>query len=129
MSKVTTSVTVSVAGSKSITASSKVMEAEATGNMDIALEADDATITAELQPSAAAQIRSLLISSNYYGPELTYVFSDGSDSTSLTLDGPHLYSAGNLAAMGVEPQQLKLTMTSAGEPATVSVFVARDATP
>ena len=131
MATVTTSTTVAIAGGSSVTATSPVFNAEATGEVSIGLLADDAVITAEIQPSAASQLYVLLISSSYYGPELTYVFSDGTtdSATTFTLDGPQLYSAGNLGAVGVTPTHIRFTMTSAGVPATVKVFVARDATP
>lgn len=131
MSRITTTLSVAIAGGKTVTASSKVIEAEATSNIDIALLADDTEVTVEIQPSASSQIHVLLLSSTYYGPKLTYVFSDGTTDAvdTLTLDGPQMFSAGNLAAIGVNPTQIKLTMASAGTAATVSIFVARDATP
>jgi hypothetical protein len=72
-----------------------------------------------------------VISSSLYSANLTYVFSDGTtDSAStLTLDGPHLYSAGNLGVVGVDANQVKLSLAVAGADTTVTIFVARDATP
>jgi len=131
MSRVTTTLSVAIAGGKTVTASSGVIEAEATGQIDIELLADDSEVTVEMQPSSSSQIHVLLLSSSYYGPELTYVFSDGTTDAvdTLTLDGPQVFSAGNLIAIGVNPTQIKLTMASSGKAATVSIFVARDATP
>lgn len=131
MSRITFTLSVSIAGGKTVTASSQVIEAEATGQIDIDLTADDTEVTVEIQPSASSQLHVLLLSSTYYSPHLTYVFNDGSTdaATTLTLDGPQMFSAGNLSAIGVSPRRIKLTMAAAGENATVSIFVARDATP
>lgn len=131
MARITTTLSVAIAGGKTVTASSGVIEAEATGQIDIDLVADGSEVTVEIQPSASSQLYVLLLSSTYYGADLTYVFSDGTTDAAdtLTLDGPQMFSAGNLAAIGVNPTQIKLTMASSGEDATVSIFVARDATP
>lgn len=131
MTRVTTTLSVAIAGGQTVTASSGVIEAEATGQVDINLAADGSEITAEIQPSASSQLHVLLISSTYYSSDLTYVFSDGNTDAAetLTLDRPQIFSAGNLSAIGVNPTQIKLTMAPTGEDATVSIFVARDATP
>ncbi len=129
MPQVTTSLTLSISGSQNVTVSSGVIDAEAIGHVDVAVAADDSTTTAEIQPSNANQIHALMISSSYYGPALTYAFSDGTnDSTGLTLNGPQLFSGGSVESIGVNPTQIKLTMTNAGEDATVNIVVARDAT-
>lgn len=131
MARITTTLSVAIAGGKTVSASSGVIEAEATGQIDVDLLADDTEVTVEIQPSASSQLHVLLLSSTYYGSGLSYVFSDGTSDAAdtLTLDGPQMFSAGNLAAIGVNPTQIKLTMASSGEAATVSIFVARDATP
>jgi hypothetical protein len=131
MSTITTTLSVTIAGEQTVSASSNTIEAEAIGQVEIDLPADDNPVTVEIQPSASDQLYVLLLSSTYYGPELTYVFSNGSvdAADTLTLDGPQIFSAGNLGAIGVNPTHIKLTMASAGEDATVSIFVARDATP
>ena len=131
MARITTTLSIAIAGAQSVSASSTVIEAEATGQINVDLEADGAEVTVEIQPSASSQLHVLLLSSSYYGSDLTYVFSDGTADAAdtLTLDGPQMFSAGNLGAIGVNPTQVKLTMASSGEAATVSIFVARDATP
>ncbi len=131
MSRITFTLSVAIAGGKTVTASSGVIEAEATGQIDIDLTADGTEVTVEIQPGASSQLHVLLLSSTYYSPDLTYVFSDGIDNAdeTLTLDGPQMFSAGNLGAIGVSPKVIKLTMAATGENATVSIFVARDATP
>jgi len=131
MSRVTTTISVAIAGGKTVTASTGVIDAQATGNVDVSLSPGDAGVTVEIQPSASSQLYVLLLTSTYYSSDLTYVFSDGvtDAAVTLTLDGPQLFSAGNLGAIGVNPTQIKLTMAPGGEAATVSMFVARDATP
>lgn len=131
MARVTTTLSIAIAGGQTVSASSGVIEAEATDQVDVDLAADDTEVTVEIQPSASSQLHVLLLSSSYYGSDLTYVFSDGTSDAAdtLTLDGPQMFSAGNLGAIGVNPTQIKLTMASSGEDATVSIFVVRDATP
>lgn len=129
MSRVTITLSAAIAGGKAVTVSSGVIEAEATGQVDIDLIADDTEVTADIQPSDSSQLHVLLLSSTHYSSNLTYVFSDGTTDAAdtLTLDGPQMFSSGNLAAIGVNPTQIKLTMASSGEDATVSIFVARNA--
>ncbi len=131
MSKITFTLSVAIAGGKTVTASSGVIEAEATGQVDIDLTADGTEVTVEIQPGTSSQLHVLLLSSTYYSPDLTYVFNDGTidAADTLTLDGPQMFSAGSLSAIGVSPRRIKLTMAATGENATVSIFVARDATP
>ena len=125
MSRVTITLSVAIAGQRTVTASSGAIEAEASGQISKELAADDTEVTIEIQPGAANQLRALLLSSTYYGADLTYVFSDGTTDAAdtLTLDGPQIFSAGNLGAIGVDPRQIKLTMASSGEEATVSIAV------
>ena len=132
MPRLTTTLNVAIAGGSNISVSSDVIEAQAIDQIAVILEPDDNTTTVEIQPSAASQIHALLISSSGYGSHLSYVFSDGSldAEPTLILDGPHMFSSGNLAAIGVNPTLIRLTLAAAaGEAATVSIFVARDATP
>jgi len=131
MPRVTIDVKVSVAGGQSVIASSGVIASEAIGEIHKDLLADDSEVSIEIQPSASGQLHALMLYSTHYGPDLTYVFSDGitDAATPLTLDGPQIYSGGNLVAIGVNPIQVKFTMASSGQDATVSIFVARDATP
>ena len=137
MARVTTTLSVAIAGGQSVSVSSGVIEAEATGQVDVDLLDDNNELTVEIQPGASSQLHVLLLSSSYYGTELTYVFSDGTTKSSprLTLDGPQMFSAGNLGANGAKPPTQLLFKLSAlpgdlaGKGATVSIFVARDATP
>lgn len=137
MARITTTISIAIAGGKTISASSGVINAEATGQVDVHLPDDNTEVTVEIQPSAASQLHALVLSSSYYGPELTYVFSDGTTKSSprLTLDAPQMFSAGNMGANGAKPplqilfKLANLSGDLAGKGASVSVFVARDATP
>lgn len=131
MYRVTTTLSVSIAGGQTVSSSSDVIEAEAIDQLDIELAADDTPVTVEIQPSASSQLHALLLSSTHYSSDLTYVFNDGASDAdeTLTLDGPQIFSAGNLGAISVNPTHIILTMASTGEASTVSIFVARDATP
>jgi hypothetical protein len=137
MARITTKISIAMAGGKTLSVTSGVIDAEATGQIDVDLPDDGSEVTVEIQPGAASQLHALLLSSSYYGPELTYVFSDGTTKSSprLTLDAPQLFSAGNMGANGAKPPLqilFKLAALSgdlAGKGASVSIFVARDATP
>ncbi len=113
MAKVTTTLSIAIAGGQTVSVSSGVIDAEATGQVDVILPDDGSTVTVEVQPSASSQLHALLLSSSYYGSRLRYVFSDGTTESSpvLTLDGPHMFSAGNLGANGTNPPtQMKFTL-------------------
>jgi hypothetical protein len=137
MARITTNIRIAMAGGKTVSASSGVIDAEAIGEIEVDLPDDNNEVTVEIQPGEASQLHALLLSSSYYGPELTYVFSDGTTKSSprLTLDAPQLFSAGNMGANGAKPpMQILFKLAAlpgdlAGKGASVSVFVARDATP
>ena len=103
MPRITTTISVSIAGGQTVSVSSGVIEAQATDKIDVELAPGDSGITVEIQPSASSQLYVLLLSSTYYSSDLTYVFSDGTTDAAdtLSLDGPQLFSAGNLGAIGV----------------------------
>jgi hypothetical protein len=137
MVRVTTTLSIAIAGGKTVAVSSGVIQAEATGQIEVDLPDDNSEVTVEIQPSASSQLHVLLLSSSYYGSELEYVFSDGTTKSSprLTLDAPQMFSAGSMGANGAKPPLQMLFKLSAmpgdlaGEGATVSIFIVRDATP
>jgi hypothetical protein len=137
MARITTTLSIAIAGENSVAVSSGVIEAEATSQIDVNLPDDNSEITVEIQPSASSQLHVLLLSSSYYGSELEYVFSDGNTKSSprLTLDAPQMFSAGSMGANGAKPPlQILFKLNTmpgelAGEGASVSIFIARDATP
>jgi hypothetical protein len=137
MARVTTTLSIAIAGGKTVAVSSGVIQAEATGQIEVDLPDDNSEVTVEIQPSASSQLHVLLLSSSYYGSELEYVFSDGTTKSSprLTLDAPQMFSAGNMGANGAKPPlQILFRLNTmpgdlAGKGASVSIFIARDATP
>jgi hypothetical protein len=131
MANIKTAINLTVEGGQPVYALSDEIAAEAVSYLIIDLARGDTDLVVEVQPSVSSQLHLMLLTSSIYTSDLTYRFSDGSTdaAVALTLDGPHLYSAGNLAAFGVDPLQIKLTLAGAGEDAQVSLFVARDATP
>lgn len=129
MPKIITTNSVSIAGGQTVSVSSDAIEAEATSQIDVNIEPNATEITIEIQPSPADQIHVLLISSTFYGSDLTYKFSDGTtDSSAITLDVPQSFSGTTLAPIvSFDPTQLKMTMAVTGEEATISIFIARTA--
>lgn len=105
--------------------------AEAYDKIDVAIAPGDAEKVVNIQPGAAAQLRLLVIKSSFYGAELSYVASDGTDdSDAVTLDGPQLFiGPGAIALFGVDPRALKFSNTHATQAAQVEILVGRDATP
>jgi len=102
---------------------------EGVDSVAVTLESGDSDVVVEVQPGAAEAIRLLVIKASTYSEDLTYVASDGSaDADAVTLDGPHLYSAGSVPLFGLAPRQLKFSNASPDD-VTIRVFVARDATP
>lgn len=102
---------------------------EGVDTVEVTLASGAADVVVDIQPGEAAAIRLLAIKASTYSEDLSYVASDGSsDASALTLDGPHLFSAGSVALFGLAPRQLKFSNASPDE-ITVRVFVARDATP
>src|SRR4051812_46365783 len=77
--------------------------AQAYDKVDVAIAPGDDAKVVNLQPGAAAQLRLLVIKSSFYGSELTYAASDGSDdSDAVTLDGPQVFiGPGAMALFGV----------------------------
>jgi len=106
-----------------------VIEADTTDQINVDLESD-INMTVDTQLSATSQLRVIILFSTYYSEHLGHVFSDGATNAAdtLMLDAPQLYSAGNLASIGVSPTQIKLQMPVEGQAATVNIFVVRDTT-
>lgn len=70
--------------------------------------ASNKKVTVEVQPSAAANVSFLYISSTRYGDKLTYTV-DGGGAANVALDGPHLLSgAGMVGLLGAAPKKLDL---------------------
>jgi hypothetical protein len=121
---------VQIGGGTALSAVAESRSAEAIDTIEVTLAPGDAGKTVDIQPGGAKAIHLLVIKSSFYGPDLRYVASDGEkDSAALVLDEPHVFSGGSLALLGLDPFKLKFTNNSPDKQASVTVFVARDATP
>lgn len=88
-----------------------------------------------IQPGDAAQVSLIVITSSLYGPEITYVASDGTDdSDPIVLDEPQIMlGSGAVGLLGVAPKILKFKNEhpagDASKKAAIEILVGRDATP
>ncbi len=130
MATMSWNVSIQVTGSPTVTAGTAAMPVEATDRLEILIEAGDSDKVVDIQPGGAAAIQVLMIKSTRYGSDLSYKASDGgTDTAAITLDAPQGFTGASASLFGVAPNQLKFSNTSTDQPATVEVFVARDATP
>jgi hypothetical protein len=106
------------------------MEVEATDRIEVSIQPGDTDKVIDLQPGENSAMHLLVIKSSSYGAHLSFKVGDGTtDSPSLTLDSPQIFSGGGIALFGVAPRQIKFTNTGSDKPAVVEVLAARDATP
>ncbi|HUP10204.1 MAG TPA: hypothetical protein VMU47_23835 [Caldimonas sp.] len=127
MAKLNWSITLQVAGGPTISTGQSGLDIEAVDRIDVAIDAGDTDKIVQIQPGAAGAVHLLVVTSDVYGPKLSFKASDGTtDSAKVVLDAPQLYAGGASALFGTDPQQLKLT-NAGTDPAHVTVFVARDA--
>jgi len=130
MATLSWNVNIQVTGSPTITAGTAALPVEATDRLEVLIEAGDTDKVVDIQPGPAAAILVLMIKSTRYGTDLTFKASDGgTDTAAVTLDAPQVFTGASAALFGVDPNQLKFTNSSVDQPATIEVFVARDATP
>lgn len=88
------------------------------------------TVTANIQPSSQlTDIHFVFISSDRYGPELTYSVSGTGGATDVILDGPQLFAgAGMVNRLGAAPQTIVFkNEMGAGKDASVMILVGRTA--
>jgi len=91
----------------------------------------------QLQPAAAERVNLMLIQSDRYGAEITYMASDGpNDSNPVALHGPQMFGRGVLSLFGLDVLSLKFgnahpAPAAGAQPlnARVQIVVGRDATP
>ena len=130
MSTVSWKINITVSGQSPISAATGDISVEATDRLQVVIDAGDSDKVVDIQPGGAAAIRVLMIKASRYGSDLSYKASDGSsDAAAVALDGPQVFTGSSAALFGLAPNQLKFSNASPDEPATVVVFVARDATP
>lgn len=129
MATLSWSLTIQVSSSAPMILSRQPVEVEAIDRIEVSIQPGDSDKVIDLQPGGSSAIHLLAVKSSAYGKHLSFKVSDGtSDSSSLTLDSPQIFSGGSVALFGVAPHQMKFT-NSSGTPADVEILVARDATP
>ena len=105
-------------------------EIEAFDKVDVTV-AGQATVTADLQPGAAAQIAVLLIKSSKYDKKITLTLKGGTDSPPLTLGEPQVFVNDGVTLFTVErPATIEIKNELAADPANkadIEIFVARRA--
>lgn len=122
-------VTLQITGSPTIATASPPTTIQAVDRIEAVIAPGDTDHVLEVQPSAAAEVRLILVKSTRYGSDLNFKVSDGAtDLDAVTLDTPQLFSGAAVTLFGLAPQQLKFTNNGA-DPATVEIHVARDAAP
>jgi hypothetical protein len=101
--------------------------------VQVVVDADNKERAVEVQPGPADRIALLLVSSSHYGAGLTFVAGDGidakKDSKPLILAQPLVFAGGTVALLHATPNVLKFTNNLNNQPATIDVYVFRDATP
>lgn len=127
MAKLSWSITLQVAGGPTINSGQDGLDIEAVDRIDVTIDAGAADKVVQIQPAAAGAVHLLVVTSDVYGPKLSFKVSDGTtDAAKVVFDAPQLYAGGASALFAIDPKQLKLT-NSGADPAHVTVFVARDA--
>jgi hypothetical protein len=128
MISVSWSITLQVTGNQALSVTRAPLDVQAIDRIEAVIAPGDSDKPLQIQPGGLAAIRLLLVTSSSYGSHISFKVSDGaSDSAAVTLDSPQLFSGGGIAIFTVAPHQLKFTNTSTDKPATVQIYVARDA--
>jgi hypothetical protein len=128
MANLNWSITLQVAGGPTISSGQSGLAIEAVDRVDVTIDGGDIDKVVQIQPGAAAHVHLLVVTSDLYGPKLSFKASDGgTDSAKVVLDGLRVYAGGAAALFATDPKQLKLT-NAGTDSAHVTVFVARDAT-
>ena len=81
MAQLSWNVSVQVTGGPSLAASAAEQPVEATDRVEVSIAPGDSDRVIELQPGAAAAIRLLVIQSSLYGPQVSFIASDGTDDS------------------------------------------------
>lgn len=120
---------VQVGGGTALSAAAKSRTTEAIDSVEVTVAPGETDKAIDIQPGGAAAIDLLVIKSSVYDAQLAYKATDGSTSSAaVTLDAPQVFSGGAVALFACAPRTLLFT-NKTPEPAVVTVFVARDATP
>jgi hypothetical protein len=85
-------------------------------------------VAVDVQPSAATQVKFLLINSDRYGADLTYTVTDTGGVADVVLDSPQLIvGAGAMSLLGADPKTIEFSNgLGVGNDATITILVGRD---
>lgn len=123
-------VNVQVDGRAAMSASTPSEDAEAVESLEVTIAPGAAGMVVDLMPGKGTSVKLIVIKSSFYSNDVSYMASDGkTDSGSVTLSAPQVYTGGSVALFGISPNQLKFTNASTTTSADVTILVARDATP
>jgi hypothetical protein len=136
MPEVKMSVSLKVAGGPAL-AVNFAENVEAYDVIEVTVPPATPELEVQLQPAAASRVNLMLVQSDRYGPEITYMASDGAaDSDPVTLHGPQLFGRGVLSLFGLDVLTLKFgnahpapAAGAAPLAARIQIVVGRDATP
>lgn len=131
--KINVTLNVQVVGGPRIS-SSLNGEVEAYDKIDFTVGAGETDIGVDVQPSAAAQIKLLMIGLSdpkQYGTEVTYKINDTTaTATTVKLDAPQLFMGkGAVGLLGLTDPTRLFFSNSLTEDISVQILVGRDATP
>lgn len=102
---------------------------EAIDRVEVSIPSGAVDQEVALQPGPVEAVELLVIKCSEYSDKVSYMASDGTaDSPSVALLGPHLFTGGSVALLGLDPNVLKFSNASANA-VQIEIFVARDATP
>lgn len=101
---------------------SRAISVDGTDLMTAHLEPGESAAV-DVQPSAAEQVRVLMVTSTAYGEDLTYRV--GSSTQDVALDSPQVFAgAGMIGRLPTDPQTLTFT-NGLAEAATVTILAGR----
>lgn len=120
-------ITLQVMGGPTISAGLDNQDVQAIDRIDVTIAPDDDEKEISIQPGAADKVHLIVIQSDHYDKNLSFVASDeNGDSERVVLDSPQLFSSGAMALFNVDPRQF--TFKNASDTAAhVTVLVARNA--
>jgi hypothetical protein len=125
--KITWTMTVQVAEGPKLS-DGRAIQVSAYDKVDVVIADGANNEDVEIQPSSAAQVRFLMITSDSYGEDLTYRVNEaGADP--ITLDASQVFiGQGAVGLLGADGPKTLLFTNGLGQDARVSVLVGRVAT-
>jgi hypothetical protein len=132
MTTVTFSTNVQAAGGPQFSVNRSI-EVEAYDRIEVKLDptasGTPTPVVVHIQPSPAAKVAILALTSNVFGSAIKYKVSDGThDSPEITLDQPQVFAGSAVGLFTVAPNIITLTNADAVKAALIEIFVGRKAT-